>query len=508
MLGALVSESAGLIDLAPHIVRRAVSLPAQSRGAFTRALSSFDLGQDGLPALVRSVDPDDRPEAVRLLWQVAGRPALTQFKALLTESSAQVRLAALEVYGESGDPVAIEVARSVLERDSSPVVRATAIRVIGRAGLDQRHDSLSRALADPDPDVRATAVELLPIGMGGKAAELLLQALSDDDARVWQAAVRHLGQVPDRDRGLVWTALQRCSPDRREDLLAALEEISPERLASMALDHVRVPDPAERTLAVAMAGRAGTPEAVRGISTALQDPAASVRRAAAAALGSLGSAESIPALSKALSDPDVDVRMDAIRALSSIDDDTVLEPLINALKDPEVRVRDVALEALVRWRSPAVARRLTLALSSPTLRGPAGEVLARMGEAAVDPLVDILLEEDSDLATTVGQLLQDLVGAETFIDRLGSMEPADRVRAVQVLAAIGGEGAIEGLTRALADPVEEIRIRAVTLLGESGDPRAFEAVKRTFLGDPVPEVAAAAEEALQRLQSGFAPPAG
>ena len=52
------------------------------------------------------------------------------------------------------------MAHIVLESDSSPVVRATAIRVIGRAGLEQRAASLSQALDDPDPDVRATAVEL------------------------------------------------------------------------------------------------------------------------------------------------------------------------------------------------------------------------------------------------------------------------------------------------------------------------------------------------------------
>ena len=87
-----------------------------------------------------------------------------------------------------------------------------------------------------------------------------------------------------------------------------------------------------------------------------------------------------------------------------------------------------------------------------------------------------------------------------FVERLGSMDPAERMRAVEVLGAMGGDAGLDGLTRALSDPVETIRIRAVTLLGDSGDPRAFDAVKRTFLGDPVPEVASAAEEALQRLQ--------
>ena len=100
----------------------------------------------------------------------------------------------------------------------------------------------------------------------------------------------------------------------------------------------------------------------------------------------------------------------------------------------------------------------------------------------------------------MGQLLQDLVGPDPFLDRLSSMDPDERMRAVEVLGALGGDQALEGMIRALSDPVEKVRIRAVTLLGDTGSPRAFEAVKQTFLSDPVLEVVAAAEEALRRLQ--------
>jgi len=463
------------------------------------------MAPEALVDLARGGEGQNRPEAIRMLWHVAGRSLLPALHPLLEDSSAAVRVAALEVFGESGDTQTIEVAQRVLERDSSPVVRATAISVIGRAGLDQRVTSLAQAMSDPDPDVRATAVEVLPAGMGRQAADLLLEALTDQDERVWQAAIRHLASVPDRDRSIVWTAIERCPATRREHLVSTLERSSAERLALLALDHLSSPDAAERTLAIALAGRAGTPECLRGIITALQDPAPTVRRTAASALLTLRNAESIPGLARALSDPDVEVRVEAVRALSVIDDDNVLDPLITALKDPEMRVRDVAGEALVRWRSPAVARRLAVALTNPSLRRPAGEVLARMGTSAVDPLVDILMEDDPELAGTVGQLLESLVGPELFLTRLGSMDPHERLRAVEALGAIRGNRGVDGLIRALTDPVESIRIRAVTLLGEIGDDRAFEAVKRTFLGDPVLEVVSASEEALRRLQTGDRP---
>jgi HEAT repeat protein len=506
-LAVQVVEAGGLKETAAALLARGATEARDARGPFARALTSLSLQPAELVGLIGRLDGRVRADAVRLLWQVEGRSILPALQPLLEDASATVRVAALEVFGHAGDAQTIEVAQRVLERDSSPVVRATAISVIGRAGLDQRSTSLAQALADPDPDVRATAVEVLPAGMGRHAADLLLDALSDHDERVWQAAIRHLASVPDRDRSIVWQAVERCPATRREHLVSALERSSVERLAALALDHLGSPDAAERTLAIALAGRAGIPECVRGIVTALQDPAPTVRRTAAAALHSLHNAESIDGLSRALSDPDVEVRVEAVRALSVIDDDSVLDPLITALKDPEMRVRDVAAEALVRWRSPAVARRLAIALTNPSLRRAAGEVLGRMGSSAVDPLVEILMEDDPELAATVGALLDNLVGADAFLARLGSMDPGERMRAVEALGAMGGERGVDGLIRALSDPVEAIRVRAVMLLGEIEDERAFEAVKQAFLGDPVQEVVSAAEEALRRIQGDGDPPA-
>src|SRR5207302_1360824 len=158
-------------------------------------------------------------------------------------------------------------------------------------------------------------------------------------------------------------------------------------------------------------------------------------------------------------DPDPGVREDSLRALSEIDDERVLDPLIASLKDPEPRVRDAAGDALTRWSSPTVARRLVDSLTSPVLRGPAAELLTRMGHTAVDPLVNLLREGHPDVASTVGEILERLVGKEVFLERLGSMDPRQRLGATLALGAMGGREAVDGLIRALSDPNEEIRVR-------------------------------------------------
>jgi HEAT repeat protein len=499
-LAGAVAEAATLHEVAGDILDRASGIRPEARGSLVGALSSLGLEDRELVALAGSVEVSRRPDAVRLLWQVAGRRVLSPLRTMLEDSSGPVRVSVLEVFGESGDPSAIEVAHSVLEHDSSPVVRATAIQVIGRAGLDQRTQSLQQALEDPDPDVRSTAVELLPQGMAGQAGELLLIAMQDEDERVWQPAMRHLVSLPERDLPVLWKAIRSTSEERREQLISLLERTSHERLGLVALEHLSSPDYDDRMLAISLASRSGTPGAVQGVIGTLVDPLPAVRRAGAASLAQLASPEAIPALSQALNDPDRGVREEALRALSDIDDERVLDPLINALKDPEASVREVASDALIRWSSPAVARRLVEALTSPVLRRPASELLARMGTSAVDPLVNLLRDGHPDIAATVGDTLERLVGREVFLERLGSMDPDERMGAVEALGAMGGLEAIEGLVRALSDPNEDIRIRSLQLLGDLGDPRGIDAVERSAHGDPVPEVAAAAEETLRRLQ--------
>jgi HEAT repeat protein len=216
-------------------------------------------------------------------------------------------------------------------------------------------------------------------------------------------------------------------------------------------------------------------------------------------MATLRAPAAVPALSRALTDPQAEVRIEAIRALGLIDDDTVPGVLIGALKDPEVRVREVAADALSRWHSPAVARRLAAALASADLRRSAGEVLERMGAMAVQALADVTTGDDPEASVAAGVLLDRIAGSGPFIDELSSIAPDQRLRAVQVLAALGGPSASEALVSALSDPDVRVRSRAATALGALGYLSALKQLRRMFLTDPVAEAARSAEDALRRL---------
>jgi len=502
---ALAASTMEIASRAEDLLRRAASVPPEARGPFIHALTSFRLSGDDILGLVRAVPGHVRPAAVRIAWQLGGHAVKATLADLLHDTAGSVRMAVLETLAETGDPADLAFAQERLVADSSAAVRAAALNAVVRAGGATRLAALKRALEDADPDVRASATEVLDPGKSEEEVELLLKALSDDDERVWHAAAVHLATLPDRFLLEAWAVVANGPAGRREEVIAAIERGGPHRLASIAEAAAREPDPGARAQAVELAVRAGTRGAAEAVEKALDDPDPLVRRTAAAAMSTIRSPAAVTSLARSLYDPHAEVRVEAVKALGLVDDDMVPNILIGALKDPEVRVRNMAADALASWRSPEVARRLVAALATPDIRRAAAEVLRRMGETAIEPLLEAAGTGAPGTGDPAGSLLAEMVGPDRFVDELSSIDPAERLRSVLVLGAMGGPVAVEALLSALADPDVAVRSEVVRLLGASGDERAVRPLRRVFLTDPVAQVASAAEEALRLL--GSVPPA-
>jgi HEAT repeat protein len=450
-----------------------------------------------LASLLSQVHPTSQAEAIRMLWQVGGPPILPHLRPYLDDPSAPVRQAILDVFAESGDPSAVDVARIALETDVSPIVRARAIRALSHLTASPPVATIVRALSDPDPEVRATAIETLPDVDGPEAIDPLTSSLSDQDDRVRLAAAKRLaGRAADPE--LVWSALRRAPDAGRGDIIASFERVRSGSLTQFALERLRSLDQEERCLAVEVCGWGASPGCVEGAIQALLDPSALVRRAATVSLGRLRDPAAANALGKALGDPDPEVRIGVVRALGVIDDEAVLGFLVSALNDPDPRVRDVTSQVLTEWSSPAVARRLAGVLAVPRLREAATDLLTRIGTPAVELLIDVLMQHNPAVVPTVGDLLQRIAQPDEFLSRLDAVEPERRLRGVEALGAIGGPIASNALVRSVYDPDERIRARVAQLLPGLGDPRARDALT-TLLRDPIPRVVAAAQDALSQL---------
>jgi HEAT repeat protein len=161
------------------------------------------------------------------------------------------------------------------------------------------------------------------------------------------------------------------------------------------------------------------------------------RAFAAELLGRVGGAKAVPALLstiQATQTEDSDVREIALRALARIGDPGAVGPLIAALASAD------------SWLAPRIA-----------------DILARHGELAVAPLVELLSSKARDPA---------------------------RAWAANVLGEVRAGRALPVLVQALDDPDDEVRGKAATALGRLGDRRAVAPLLEHLLTDPAPFVRA------------------
>ena len=155
------------------------------------------------------------------------------------------------------------------------------------------------------------------------------------------------------------------------------------------------------------------------------------RAFAAELLGRVGSAKAVPALLEtvqATQTEDSDVREIALRALARIADPQAVGPLLIALANAEP------------WLAPRIA-----------------DILARHGDAAVDPLLAVLND---------------------------STHPTARAWAANVLGEVRAPRAFPVLVRSLDDPNDEVRAKTAAALGRLGDRRAVPALLERLLTDP------------------------
>src|SRR6266508_193446 len=257
-MASAAAETVGalrLYELGLDILNRAMELPLEAREPFLKALARVRL--EDLIGLLGQVDESRKPEAIRVLWSSSGPTVMPYLRGHLDDSSVPVRMAVLEVMGESGDPSYVDVARFVLETDQSAPLRAAAVHVIARANIETSA-AMTRAMADLDPVVRAAALEELTETLRREADPFLLQGLTDGEESVRRAAMNQLASREDNDHEFVWSALRQCRPEERNELGSVFSHSNPAALTELALMHYGSPDQEERALALELAGWRGS----------------------------------------------------------------------------------------------------------------------------------------------------------------------------------------------------------------------------------------------------------
>ena len=485
VLGALRDESAvptlaALLDAPPPVTGAAAeALRAFGRVSQRELVAALHDGDSGrrrvlLPFVTRAgaagevvrclsdPDPDVRSVACDALARLGDTAQVRTLFPLLADDSPQVAHAAVSAIQALGGAEAEVLARRASEA-ASPAVRRAAIRILGYFGYPSGLEALLRALDDPDEQVRYAALQGLPFLEDARALSALLAASRHESAGTRGVAMRALGQCASDLR--VWPAL-----------LLGLDDA----------------DPWVRYYAAQSLGRLGCEPAAERIAALLGDPAGQVQVAAVEALSHLSSETAFNALREAVTrSPDRDVHRAALIGLGISGRAEALDVLLDATTDSDVPTRLVALSALAGFQQPAAVDALGRAAmdEDESVRAAATGFLAGQPTVyATELLIDLL--KTSPSAERVVEALS--VHSDARVHGiLAALETADDELAQQLTSALARmhhRAAKLALVSAMSTANVAARKAAALSLAASRDPQGLEALERSAVSDPDPEV--------------------
>ena len=206
------------------------------------------------------------------------------------------------------------------------------------------------ASADPDPQVRRLAVEMLAQSAAdARARDTLVRLVEDGDAVVRARAIRALGRAGSLERALLERALDDREAWVRRAAVIALGDAPKDPAITSRL--VKLTDDTDPGVAaaccVALLDGPASGEAAGTLQRLLADADPDVRAAALRQLDVASSAAVIELVEPMLDDGSPAVRVQAFRTLWSASPETAVTRAVDALDSQDGAVRDAAFEVLL-----------------------------------------------------------------------------------------------------------------------------------------------------------------
>lgn len=507
-------------------------------------------------------EPNVRGSAAEALGAMRAVEAVPAMLGMLQDEE-WVVFSVVEALGTLGDPSTVGPLLGLM-RTGSEAIRFAAIEALGRfpeAGICVR--PMLAMLPSADAGLRdlliksivslscACGLDLKAIADPDTFVPALAAAMMSEEEEVVFAAVKGFGMMEDpRGTAAILSkvelacglteascdrlfdeatpALVRCADEAtliaglgsevdRVVMLAAetLGKIrggaSVQGLAQLVVTHI---NREVRRVALEALGKIGDPAAVGAVIyavSAVADETGYVRGMAATVLGRWGERLAIEPLCKQLVvERYAEVRAAIVEALCAMADPLVSDRLIEFLKHPSEEVREAAARGLGKIRAPAAFQKLRDASrdASGLVRAAVAEAVGRYAvKAAFEALLQALNDDDEKvrLAAVMALATRNEAGAMEAI-RAQALTDQDvwvRYRAAEALGEKRVTAAVPELLAIVQSAQESdiLRRMAVQALGLIGDERATDVIK-ALLADNDQGLAAAAEEALNRLLGG------
>jgi len=410
------------------------------------------------------------------------------------------------VAGEVGEVIRHRIVRR-LAHDEPEYVRSYAVQAAGIIGNEAMVSSLRLAMEDPDPSIRVEAASRLVLKDEQAGLDLLMQELvsGDDDVKdkvvyaLWnfgsERAVEVLAKAAQtypavrkealealatlRESVAIPTLAQYVSdPDSRvrSTVVNSLGEIGGADVIPYLIKAVddRDADIAER--AVEFLGQIGGEEVIRNLNDLLENRSGKLVGAVAEALGRVGAVVSISKLTQLLDkykddDDDSDddfprrifggwingyVRAKVAGALCELGDERGHDVLVELITKEYSEERREAAKALARCR-PHEAKALLPGVISNI------KFTDWLSEYDLAALADILYHMDAcDDPRVVNAMIDVLNASRSQLSSTTSV-------ATNVLGHVGGQAAVEALTKAAERGDTMLQLAAMTALGNIAD---------------------------------------
>jgi len=413
----------------------------------------------------------------------------------LTDPDARLREGACDYFTQLPQPKLVKVlARSL--GDTEPKVRLAAVRALGASGSSEAVAPLLARLDDGNSKIRLGVARALARLGDKRAVTPLVSKVQDEAAEVRQAVVRTLGELGDTKAApALVIALRDSVLEVRIEALAALGRLraadSVASIAPLSIDSSKKGSPDLRRAALAALGRIATAGAVEAIVRSFgqfEDTGgvvSSPAREAAIAAGTVAEPILLGLLKDAGSSTSGTITYSSSAAASAafvlgeLHTAGAGDVIVKAMRRGDVP-QTVALHALA---SLGDTSQLPICLeyvsaADRSVRSEALTAAARLLDPehpdgrAVEPLLASLdlaqtAEDRSEIATLLGR-----TGAERVASVLSGLTSAKderlRLAAIDALGTLGSSNAGPTLAKLLSDGSGSVRLRAGVALGRSG----------------------------------------
>lgn len=298
-----------------------------------------------------------------------------------------------------------EIDKSIRKLDSELTsVRKKAMLSLASSG-EPGIIALIKALEDVHYFSVRSEIMVTLVSIGEPAVQPIIRSLDDEsDVNIQWDLIKSLGAIGEPAIEYLMQMLESKKSVERSNAARALGSMKDERLLEP-LIRILTSDTEYRPRSCAAEALAniGISKAVDPLIQSLNDENVAVRRESAKALGRIKDEKAVEPLIKVLKDSNYKVRADAATALKEIGDERAVAPLIEVLDawggGWYWSVDHFIKGALQSFKSKRTAELLIDAFKSDNIgiKEPASEVLSKMGNITLKPLIKAL--EDEDLET-------------------------------------------------------------------------------------------------------------